>query len=232
MAAKKASRKKTSQPQPSLMDYFRLSESYTSLVLGIIIVIIASILLLSFFKTRNQSTHQAASSTAISLESEQSASGTPVVTQVTTPTAVPIATPTIAPLSKNSVQKIGSTYEVKAGDDLWHIAEKVYGDGYKWVVIAKANNLTNPGIINVGNSLAIPVVMKSALPTQASETPTTIQKPQNISGETYTIVHGDDLWDIAVRAYGNGYKWVDVAKANNLVNPNVIHAGNILKIPR
>ncbi len=213
------------------MDYFRLSESYTSLVLGIIIVIIVSILLLSFFKTRNQPTHQATSSTATSLENDQVASGTPVVTQITTPTAVSTATPTTKPAPEKPVQG-GSTYKVKAGDDLWHIAEKVYNDGYKWVIIAKANNLANPGIINVGNSLAIPVVMKSSPAAKVEAPAATIQQSQTISGTTYTIIQGDDLWDIAVRAYGNGYKWVDVAKANNLVNPNVIHAGNILKIPR
>lgn len=219
------------------MDYFRLSESYTSLVLGIVIVIIASILLLSFFKTRNQSTHQATSSIATSRTEEAKASVTPVVT--VTPTAItvtPTAVPSVTPAPTSIEQKSavgGSTYTVKAGDDLWHIAEKVYNDGYKWVIIAKANNLSNPGIINVGNSLAIPVVMKTS-PTDTISTSqnTTTQLAQTISGDTYTIVLGDDLWDIAVKAYGNGYKWVDIARVNNLMNPNVIHAGNILKIPR
>ena len=55
---------------------------------------------------------------------------------------------------------------------------------------------------------------------------------EKITGNTYKIVPGDDLWQIAVRAYGDGYKWVDIAKANNLDNPDLIHSDNILTIPR
>jgi nucleoid-associated protein YgaU len=40
------------------------------------------------------------------------------------------------------------------------------------------------------------------------------------------------LWTIAVRAYGDGYKWTEIAKANKLVNPNLIHPGNVFVLPR
>lgn len=53
-----------------------------------------------------------------------------------------------------------------------------------------------------------------------------------ITGDTYVIQHGDDLWDIAVRAYGDGYKWTEIASANNLENPDIIHVDNTLKLPR
>lgn len=53
-----------------------------------------------------------------------------------------------------------------------------------------------------------------------------------IVGNTYTVVRGDNLWNISVRAYGTGFKWGEIAKANNLLNPRVIHAGNVLQIPR
>ena len=51
------------------------------------------------------------------------------------------------------------------------------------------------------------------------------------AGGNYTVVHGDNLWDIAVAAYGDGFRWTDIAKANQLVNPRVIHSGNVLVIP-
>ncbi|PIZ97158.1 MAG: lectin, partial [Candidatus Levybacteria bacterium CG_4_10_14_0_2_um_filter_35_8] len=38
--------------------------------------------------------------------------------------------------------------------------------------------------------------------------------------------------NIAVRAYGDGYRWVDIARANGLENPDLIFSGNVLKIPR
>ena len=53
-----------------------------------------------------------------------------------------------------------------------------------------------------------------------------------IDGDTYTVIRGDNLWNIAVRAYGDGFKWVDIAKANDLANPSIIHRGNVLVIPR
>lgn len=54
----------------------------------------------------------------------------------------------------------------------------------------------------------------------------------DFEGTTYTVVHGDNLWKISVKAYGTGYKWMEIALANKLVHPGVIHAGNVLQIPR
>jgi len=48
----------------------------------------------------------------------------------------------------------------------------------------------------------------------------------------YTVVAGDSLWNIAVREYGDGYAWTKIATANNLINPDLIHAGNVLRLPR
>lgn len=55
---------------------------------------------------------------------------------------------------------------------------------------------------------------------------------QDIKGNEYTVVQGDNLWTIAERAYGDGYKWVEIARANKLDNPDIIHAGNKLTLPR
>lgn len=58
-------------------------------------------------------------------------------------------------------------------------------------------------------------------------------QPNNpIKGNTYTVVKGDTLWDIAVRAYGDGFRWKEIAEANKLVNPSIIHRGNVFVIPR
>lgn len=110
---------------------------------------------------------------------------------------------------------ISQTYLVSKGDNLWKIAEKVTGSGYNWVEIAKENNIKNPGLIYEGQELNI----KSAQNT-------------SISGATYEVQKGDNLWNIAVRAYGDGYKWSEIARENKLVHPNLIHSGNILILPR
>ena len=109
-----------------------------------------------------------------------------------------------------------TVYTVVSGDSLWSIAEKFYGDGHKYGDLAKINNISNPRAIEVGQKI-------------------TIQSAENqsaILGSNYTVGQGDSLWQISVRAYGDGFRWTDISKANNLVHPALIHAGNVLVIPR
>lgn len=47
----------------------------------------------------------------------------------------------------------------------------------------------------------------------------------------YTVVKGDTLWGIAKKFYGNGNRYPEIAKANNIANPNIIHTGQKLLIP-
>jgi nucleoid-associated protein YgaU len=180
---------KTREEKGRLFNLFGLSESYTSLFLGIVVVIIAAVLLIAFVRNLNfQKTPSPApeiSSTKIEPETKQ--------TQVTTP-------------------KEGTIYTVRAGDDLWSIAEKVYKDGYSWVKIAQANGLQNPNIIYVGTKLIIPSVSP-------------------IKSATYTVQAGDTLWSIAERRYNDGYRWLEIARTNKLTNPDVIHVGNVLRLP-
>lgn len=128
-------------------------------------------------------------------------------------------------LSKNLPQ----VHQVKTGERLWNIAIEYYGSGYNWVDIAKANNLSNPNVITVDQKLVIPAVAPKTLTTANT---TTIQSSAQITGNNYTVLKGDNLWKIAVRAYGDGYKWVEIAKTNKLVHPGVIHPGNVLTLPR
>lgn len=194
----------------------RWTESYTSLLMGVVVVVVAVLFVVSIFKQ----THHTQQTSSIAT----SAAPTTVAQRTTGNTF---------PTTKPSTQSSPKTYTVKAGDDLWHIAENFYQSGYNWVDIARANKLVNPSTIHAGNVLIIP----SATPEVATVSPTptapkTQIQPNAISGNTYTVKAGDDLWSIAVRAYNDGYKWVDIAKANNLSNPGLIYAGNVLKIPR
>ena len=121
------------------------------------------------------------------------------------------------------------------GDDLWNISEKVYKSGFYWVDIARANSLSDPGLIHSGNVLKLPEVKPLIASTEITSKevqPEVVSQTNSISGGTYTIQKGDYLWEIAVRAYGDGFKWVEIAKANNLTDPNLIFSENVLKIPR
>jgi len=120
-----------------------------------------------------------------------------------------------------------TTHKVAAGEYLWAVAEKYYGSGYNWVDIAKENKLSNPNRLLVDQELTIPkaAVIKPAIASDSIFGPA-------ITGDKYTVVKNDHLWGIAVRAYGDGYRWGEIAKANNIVNPSLIHPGNTLTLPR
>ena len=123
------------------------------------------------------------------------------------------------------------THTVAAGETLWSISERYYNSGYNWVDIAEENNLANAGLIEEGQALSIPDVPAKTVTVSGGEVASE-SSDGSISGSTYEVVKGDSLWNISVRAYGDGYRWVEVAKENKLANPNIIHAGNILILPR
>ncbi|MEM1028201.1 MAG: LysM peptidoglycan-binding domain-containing protein [Planctomycetota bacterium] len=47
----------------------------------------------------------------------------------------------------------------------------------------------------------------------------------------YTIESGDSLSSIALATYGSANKWVDIAQANPLVDPNRLRVGQEIKLP-
>lgn len=200
-----------------------LSESYISIGLGILVVVVVGILIYNFISQRGKTQPQPS----------------PQTSEEATTAARP-----------------GVTYKVQSGDTLWSISEKSYGTGFNWTDIAKVNNLAEGDKLEEGQELTIPEVTPFALtspgPEQvamaspaASQLPATGEPapalpqtspqtlaPVTITGNSYTVVNGDTLWDIACRAYGDCYAWTRIAEANKLVNPDLIHPGNVFTLPR
>lgn len=54
---------------------------------------------------------------------------------------------------------------------------------------------------------------------------------ESVQPKTHTVVKGEDLWKVSFKYYNDGYKWTEVAKVNNLANPDLIEEGQILVIP-
>lgn len=129
-----------------------------------------------------------------------------------------------------SAVSLPARYTVVRGDSLWKIAEKFYGSGYNWVDVSRENKIGNPNQIAEGLELVIPNVSARQPAMTVKKSPETAGK--GITGSQYTVVKGDTLWNISVRAYQDGYRWPSIAKANKLVNPSLIHPGNVLTIPR
>ncbi|MBI3290401.1 LysM peptidoglycan-binding domain-containing protein [Candidatus Microgenomates bacterium] len=148
-------------------------------------------------------------------------------------------------ITSTSTQNVpGGTHTVAAGETLWSISEKYYQSGYNWTDIAEANNLKNPGEIEVGQTLIIPKVEPKQA-TLAQESPATTPEispsptaapaqPSAITaGTEYTVVKGDHLWGIAVRTYGDGYQWVKIWRANKQIkNPNLIFVDQKINLPQ
>jgi LysM repeat protein len=65
------------------------------------------------------------------------------------------------------------TYAVEAGDTLWSIAAKFYGNGAKYLLIQQANNLTD-NTLRTGQILVIPFAETEKTPTLKAPTPAPI----------------------------------------------------------
>lgn len=160
-----------------------------------------------------------------------------------------------------SPDNLPGKYTVKEGDTLFTIAEKYYNDGYKYTEIVKANNITDPNNVLVGQVLEIPKLEEAvsvevsptpSLEPETTEVPTTEQPAvvepgskgapdttmieqsfgPKITGDKYTVVEGDWLSTIAARAYGDIYAYKKIADANDIANPDLIEPGQVLTIPR
>lgn len=55
--------------------------------------------------------------------------------------------------------------------------------------------------------------------------------PENLPGR-YTVKEGDTLFSIAEKYYQDGYKYSEIAAANNLADPDNLEAGQELNIPK
>jgi LysM repeat protein len=66
------------------------------------------------------------------------------------------AAPAPAPEPEPEPEPAARTYTVVSGDTLWAIAERFYGDGSKYQVIADASGIDNPDLIHPGQVLTIP----------------------------------------------------------------------------
>lgn len=190
-------------------DLSKWTESYSSFLLGIVAVIVGVLFVVSIIRGQ----HVTQDTSSLSLEPS--------------PTTAATQEP-----GQTFVEDEKTYYLVKQNDSLWEIAVTLYNDGYQWTKIAKANNLNNPSVINEGNKLLLPDTPNPSSFGEIEKDHQMTQETNSITGNTYTVQKGDSLWDIAVRAYGDGYKWTEVAKANNLSNPDLIFSGNILTIPR
>ncbi len=186
----------------------RLNESNLSMVLGGLVVVVVGILVYNYFSSVNRSATPAPSPEyQVSLVEE---AGQLV------PDQLPV------------------THTVKKGEHLWSIAENYYHSGYNWTDIAQANGLLNANVVTEGQELTIPRIGVKQATVVETSAPTMTAAPDMLTATSYTVVKGDSLWNISVRAYADGYQWTRVWQANSgvIVNPDWIEVGTQLILPR
>ena len=66
---------------------------------------------------------------------------------------------------------------------------------------------------------------------KVTTTKKTESKDDSSSGTIYTVKKGDCLWNICKKHYGSGSKYKEVAKANNIKNPDLIYPGQKIRLP-
>jgi len=184
----------------------KFDESTVSTVLGALVVLITASLVINYFRTNKNQNN--------------------IVSLSPTPAQVKI----IEKEGKMVPEGLPREHIVAKGEHLWAIAEKYYTSGYNWVDIARENKLKKPYVIAEGQRLVIPQVEVKTL--KVSGAKSAVVAYEAISGDKYTVMRGDTLWSIAVRAYGDGFKYKEVARVNKLINPSLIHPGNELSLPR
>src|SRR5680860_556981 len=108
----KVSKKQTVRENKGFLSNIKLGDSYTSLIVGVIVVILVTLVVFAIVK----------------------AGGTNSFKNIDT-----LSTDT------NILPK---TYEVKEGDDLWSIAEKIYGSGYNWVCLLYTSPSPRDGLLS------------------------------------------------------------------------------------
>lgn len=191
----------------NILKFFKLNENTISTVMGAIVVVVIAGLIFNYFRTTNLKLWQG------TLLSEQEAATT-----------------------LKGDDKLIATYKVVKGDDLWHIAEKFYRSGYNYVDIMNENKITGKGVIVAGQELRIPKVEAkkiTVVETKKETVKTEDKSVTSIAVGDYTIQKDDSYWNIAVRAYGDGFQWTKIYWANKALfsNPDLIFAGTKILIP-
>ncbi|MBF6245317.1 lectin [Nocardia sp. 852002-20019_SCH5090214] len=80
-----------------------------------------------------------------------------------------------------------------------------------------------------GTNTDSPIVVEEPVAAPAAEQvppPPAAPEPR-----TYTVESGDTLWAIAERFYGDGNRYLEIAGASGIENPDVINEGQLLTIP-
>jgi len=151
-----------------------------------------------------------------------------------------------------AVTSKSKTHTVAKGEILPVIAKKYYGDeqGNRRIVIQKlyeANKdiLKSPDAVRIGDKLKIPQLDVLLGTEQTVKAPSATQKlldaipnmfekvtkNETASVKEYVVRKGDNLWSIAENQLGDGKRYPEIKKINQIKDADSLEAGARIKIP-
>ena len=135
------------------------------------------------------------------------------------PTPIAMPTGTSADAAAADRAPAARVHLVRAGDDLWSLAEQYYGEGRQWRRIAEAN----PEVLTGGPDRLV-VGWRLRIPDEGSSSPT---------GASVRVQRGDTLSTIADRELGAAERWPELYQANRtqLDDPDQLSPGTRLVLP-
>lgn len=144
-------------------------------------------------------------------------------------------TPAPAPLDPSRIQ-VGDKVKIKDGATYYNSAIKVpyFILVETWIVYSiNGDRVVINRNVNNNYSIMSPIALSNLVLEGTASAPADPTPPSNSidSGRTYTVKSGDSLWAIAQRELGNGLRYGEIKKLNNMTS-NLIHAGDILKLPK
>ncbi len=147
-----------------------------------------------------------------------------------TPPAVDRAVPGEPPPPTAIAGPAVHVYEVKPGESLSIICQRVYGEVSLTEALAAHNGISDPDRVWAGKQLTLPPLhLLTAVPDDAS--PGGGDRADEPG--TYRVIEGDSLSTIAQRFLGSADRWRQLYKFNRQVmsNPDTVRVGTVLKIP-
>ena len=144
--------------------------------------------------------------------------------------ARPAATPP-AGLGGHPTRDRGVTrHVVRAGERLEDIADQFYGDRAGWKIIANANGIARPELLQSGQRIVIPSRKASGTPAAVRREPTRRASITPRAPRNYKVRSGDSLAKIARQELNDEGRWRDIQRLNRLPD-QVIMPGQSLKLP-
>jgi LysM repeat protein len=179
-----------------------------SIIVGLVMIAVASLWFLSSFSSGEAPPFPAASVPPTATPTTAPILATPASVGTPTPTATISPTP----------QPENALHTVRPGDTLSSIAI-IYGTSIE--AIMAANDLQKDAILSVGQQLIIPLAPKTQLPTL---TPSPTPASRLI---THTVESGDTLLGIAAR-YGSTVE--EIMRSNGIGRADLLRVGQVLVI--